>query len=178
MTQSAHQYGLQSLELRTTHACHCIPARTRTVACTTHFSRRGAVVVALRDVIESAWIAVENGVDEAHRPTRRCCKIAVPDLQTRLIVAVAGKQLEVGKTLFDYNIKKNTHIFVVGKLRGGTSQAPINIETAEGKNEFQTRVSSWYTDRRTGDKKEPRVNCFKLDWTAPEQTQSKLKVIF
>ena len=64
-------------------------------------------------------------------------KIAVPVLQTRLIVAVAGKQLEVGKTLFDYNIKKNTHIFVVGKLRGGTSQAPINIETAGGKMSFR-----------------------------------------
>ena len=67
-------------------------------------------------------------------------KVAVPVLQTRLIAA--GKQLEIGKTLFDHNIQKNTHIFMVGRLRGGTSQAPINMETPEGRNEFQTRVFS------------------------------------
>ena len=41
--------------------------------------------------------------------------------------------VEVGKSLFDYNIKKNPHIFLVGRLRGGTSQAPINMETPERK---------------------------------------------
>ena len=48
--------------------------------------------------------------------------------------------------MFDCNIHKNTHIFMVGRLRGGTSQAPINMETPEGRNEFQTQVTSWYTD--------------------------------
>ena len=44
--------------------------------------------------------------------------VAVPVLQTRLIAA--GKQLEVGKTLFDYNIRKNTRAHQHGDTRRKT----------------------------------------------------------